>query len=641
MRVYCGLASAGDQLTVAVVDDCGQVAALQQIGDHPDGYAELLALLAQRADPAAPGCVPVASDAPTRTVAQLLVATGRPACFTDEETVVRLSAAEPPNAAEDARRAVAMARALYSGQLFAASVPPQPHLAALRPALAAHAALTAGRGATVTALREVLREMYPAALRAFPDPGAATPLALLDAMPDPSQPARGDADEVVARLTDAGFADAGEALAELRQALAEDGDRPLFGGVGATVHPTVAAVRSCDAAAAALLGEIGERLDQTIAPADTAPAGQDWPPPVPTSSPGTGWPAADADAPSLGGPPSRAEDGQATLRLHFNSTIDLPERRLAAPGPADLPERRTAGAGPADLPERQPTAAGPADLPVEDATAERPTLPGEPEPPTLDMPTDFQPTVSNAGPATEERAGEDKPVIRDLGPVPTPRGLRSVSGRDENGSVTPLADTGAPRPRRGDLGSRVRRRNRAMGHELPTADLVAHDRPPREPDRELPGADLSGADRPPIDTPLDVLPDDPLGMEPTVAENDPDLLIFAAARSAWFAGERTDTEWDTVADEGWRAAEAAASPSVGTNTRSGLPRRVPQANLVPGSAMDEQERPPISRDASELAAQTAGYFRGWQRGRAGRGNEEEREPIAPTASEAFIPAGRR
>jgi signal transduction histidine kinase len=41
--------------------------------------------------------------------------------------------------------------------------------------------------------------------------------------------------------------------------------------------------------------------------------------------------------------------------------------------------------------------------------------------------------------------------------------------------------------------------------------------------------------------------------------------------------------WTSPADEGWRAAQAVASPAAGDTTQAGLPRRVPRANLVPGS----------------------------------------------------------
>ena len=58
-------------------------------------------------------------------------------------------------------------------------------LLALKPLLAAHSAVVAGRQGTAATLREVLRELYPAALRAYPDPAEPIPLAVLDALPEP------------------------------------------------------------------------------------------------------------------------------------------------------------------------------------------------------------------------------------------------------------------------------------------------------------------------------------------------------------------------------------------------------------------------------------------------------------------------
>jgi hypothetical protein len=103
---------------------------------------------------------------------------------------------------------------------------------------------------------------------------------------------------------------------------------------------------------------------------------------------------------------------------------------------------------------------------------------------------------------------------------------------------------------------------------------------------------------------------------PVPDEGDGDLLIFAAARSAWFVGQSDDStpEWESTADTGWRAAEQAASPAVGAETAAGLPKRVPQANLVPGSPLRDERPLRIVRDAASIAAHTTGYFRGWRRG---------------------------
>jgi hypothetical protein len=118
---------------------------------------------------------------------------------------------------------------------------------------------------------------------------------------------------------------------------------------------------------------------------------------------------------------------------------------------------------------------------------------------------------------------------------------------------------------------------------------------------------------------------------PPLGENDGDLLIFAQARSAWFTGDEDDDgehgDWRTEADAGWNAAEAASRPTVGGTTGSGLPRRVPSANLVPGAAPNRERAHvhPINRDAAQLAAHTAGYFRGWNRAR-----QDVQEPPYPS-----------
>ncbi len=648
MRVYCGLASAGERLTAAVVDDGGQVAAVQQIEDDPEGYATLLGLLAARSDPGGIMCVPFSSDVAERRVPQLFLAGGRHACFVDQSTVEKLAAAEPTDAPDDARRAVAMARALYSGTLTAAAQPTAPELASLRPLLWAHAALTVSRVASVAALREVLRELYPAALQAFPDPGGNTALAVLDALPDAAQVSRGQDENVVARLTTAGFKDAPEALAALHRTVDDRGSgNPVMESAGATVRQAVAAVQAGDTAAGTLIREVTERLDRWRG-TESAPDGQaqsDW-----SAEPTVGGPEPAAGStdpfsrPFRGGPvnwgppvPSRLDQPVSPAPL-LPSRVDRPvgpapllpgrgERRNLGPAPTRS-ERRMARARqqppvPVDVSADNPangaepvdrtlqlrgqddtsTAAFPLtgqpgmtdDMP----TAERPMLPGEPEPPSLTFPTDFQSSAIDTGEATD-RSGQDA--------VPAPPLLRAVSvdreQRDASVTALPPLDQLPTRPRRGpELTPRSRRRPRSPSHE-PTL---------RPPDAMS-------------------IPESAVG-----DEGDSELLIFAQARSAWFAGEHNEAEWDSLADEGWRAAEAASRPSVGTSTESGLPRRVPQANLVPGSPEVERDRTPISRDASHLAAQTAGYFRGWQRGRDSTGH-----PVnARSESEAFSPAGQR
>src|SRR5208282_288742 len=56
-----------------------------------------------------------------------------------------------------------------------------------------------------------------------------------------------------------------------------------------------------------------------------------------------------------------------------------------------------------------------------------------------------------------------------------------------------------------------------------------------------------------------------------------------AAQAAQAAPSAAEASWTSPADEGWRAAQAVATPAAGETTQAGLPRRVPRANLVPGS----------------------------------------------------------
>ena len=84
--------------------------------------------------------------------------------------------------------------------------------------------------------------------------------------------------------------------------------------------------------------------------------------------------------------------------------------------------------------------------------------------------------------------------------------------------------------------------------------------------------------------------------------------------------------WTSPADEGWRAAQALAEPSAGDTTQAGLPRRVPRANLVPGSVGGgggdaEADVPTRSPDAART--RMASFQRGVREGRAAAPQTEE------------------
>ncbi|MGO8883513.1 MAG: nitrate- and nitrite sensing domain-containing protein [Streptosporangiaceae bacterium] len=74
--------------------------------------------------------------------------------------------------------------------------------------------------------------------------------------------------------------------------------------------------------------------------------------------------------------------------------------------------------------------------------------------------------------------------------------------------------------------------------------------------------------------------------------------------------------WASAADEGWRAAEAVSEPSSAGLTPAGLPKRVPQANLVPGTAAAESPAPAPARSAAATRERLASFQRGIREARA-------------------------
>jgi signal transduction histidine kinase len=103
------------------------------------------------------------------------------------------------------------------------------------------------------------------------------------------------------------------------------------------------------------------------------------------------------------------------------------------------------------------------------------------------------------------------------------------------------------------------------------------------------------------------------------------------AQGAQAASAVAQAAWTSPADEGWRAAQAVATPAAGETTQAGLPRRVPRANLVPGSVgggqgsagsnETEAEAPARSPDAAR--SRMSSFQRGVREGRAAAPEIEE------------------
>ncbi|MFK3984556.1 transposase [Micromonospora sp. NPDC050397] len=292
VRVYCGLASAdpsagpasaGSTLTSAVVDDAGRLLHVGEIGDDPAGYAQFGSLLVERSGGLSG--VAIAADSDDHQVTSLLSAAGRPLAIADDDSVDDFAerfaddeSVEEMEGSPAQRRAIGLARALQAGALSAITLPAPRDLAGYKPVLAAHAALAGGRHSAAVALREVLRELYPAALRAYPDPADPVPLAVLDALPEPGMLAgtggRGRdtsvaVDAITAHLAADGVAEAeeiSEAVTALQVAIAETprratvNNKAVTSAVAEAVRQAVAAVRACDAGCDALVATLSARF---------------------------------------------------------------------------------------------------------------------------------------------------------------------------------------------------------------------------------------------------------------------------------------------------------------------------------------------------------------------------------------------
>ncbi|GAA2464018.1 hypothetical protein GCM10010405_55420 [Streptomyces macrosporus] len=100
------------------------------------------------------------------------------------------------------------------------------------------------------------------------------------------------------------------------------------------------------------------------------------------------------------------------------------------------------------------------------------------------------------------------------------------------------------------------------------------------------------------------------------------------------AGASGDTWEETPNDERWRRAEQLRQPASGGVTTSGLPRRVPRANLVAGTAQQRPSAPTgpqVSRAPDDVRGRLTNLRRGIQQGRqAGSGRAGGSRGIGPT-----------
>jgi signal transduction histidine kinase len=93
-----------------------------------------------------------------------------------------------------------------------------------------------------------------------------------------------------------------------------------------------------------------------------------------------------------------------------------------------------------------------------------------------------------------------------------------------------------------------------------------------------------------------------------------------------------DSGWRSANDERWQQASQLRKPKAGGVTSSGLPRRVPKANLVQGTAESTpQGGPQVSRAPEDVRGRLSNLRRGVQRGRSA-GSEKNGQGFGPDST---------
>ncbi|MFF4290589.1 nitrate- and nitrite sensing domain-containing protein [Streptomyces sp. NPDC001633] len=139
-----------------------------------------------------------------------------------------------------------------------------------------------------------------------------------------------------------------------------------------------------------------------------------------------------------------------------------------------------------------------------------------------------------------------------------------------------------------------------------------------ESDRNTTAAPADASERVPFErpgpTPSDPHPLTDAGL-PRRGGRDQQAHQVQQPRSAPETGQ-DGSDWRSSNDERWERAERLREPKAGGVTASGLPRRVPKANLVEGSAeQTPQGGPQVSRAPEDVRGRLSNLRRGVQQGR--------------------------
>ncbi|WP_405450522.1 nitrate- and nitrite sensing domain-containing protein [Streptomyces achromogenes] len=212
---------------------------------------------------------------------------------------------------------------------------------------------------------------------------------------------------------------------------------------------------------------------------------------------------------------------------------------------------------------------------------------------------------------------------RHTGQFPAPQAPQAYDGGYDGGSTGQHALPGRPDP--GHTGQFER--PRPAGHDdfgAPRPAAPQQQRPARQEPEALPPASGPGDGRTPL---FDTLETNwfqqqqenasaPQQAQPQQAQQQ------SPASAPQRSGSNTGSWRTSPNDELVRQAERVRQPAAGGVTTSGLPRRVPRANLVPGTAQQQQHQsgPQVSRAPDDVRGRLTNLRRGIAQGRqAGSG----------------------
>jgi signal transduction histidine kinase len=317
-------------------------------------------------------------------------------------------------------------------------------------------------------------------------------------------------------------------------------------------------------------------------------------------------PASTAAASLAGAPFAAAPLAEMTLATppwEALRTTEPPAEKPAATPPEEtpwttaMPEEAQRATSPADeMPATTPADEMPATTPADEMPA---TTPPEEEPRTTALAAETPATAPEEEPHPDPAAEEQPRTTAPAAETP------ATTPPDEEPHTTTAAE------------------------EQPRTTTPAEEQP-----RTTTSAAEAPADAPPEETARVVVP------TPRQRPREARLPIFESVESDWFRARRTapahagatadphgaERSWISPGDEGWRAAETVLAPAVGGITPSGLPRRTPKANLVPGAAGAREDRSARTADSADVVSKRlAGFQRGSRRARDAPGAQSSGE----------------